>query len=92
MASETAYPFERGETPNAYAKRLSKRIAFENDTLFILDLSNLHNKARYGGKQIGEDERDLMKRCYNEMVRKMRDTNKRSRFMYLRYVRRFAAL
>lgn len=86
------YPVLPDETPYIYGQRLRYRFAFENDTVFIRDLSELYYRARYGGEQITKKEADYMKDRYYELARYVLTVRGPHRYFFLRYFRGIIAL
>jgi len=73
------------ETPNAYAERLGERFFFNNEQMFMKDLSNVFTKAQYSGREITNNELSVMAIAYNEFINKMKQEMHWARFLFYRY-------
>jgi hypothetical protein len=82
------YPLFAQETPAAYAKRIGKRFAFQNDTIFIRDLTAIYYRAKYAPYQIAAQELTLMRNSYYELLRFIRSMRTRPIYLWHRYVSR----
>ena len=80
------------ETPYVYGQRVGRRFAFKSDSVLLRDLVTLYYKARYGNKELSEQERELMEDSYFDMVRYLQRENRRTSFFYLRYIRRIGTI
>ncbi len=65
------------ETPSSYAKRVGKRFAFKNDTVFIKDIVKIIYRAKYGNAEISSRDAETVKTSYLEMIRNTRRLGKR---------------
>lgn len=81
------YPMARDETPFTYSKRLGWRFAFKNEQKRMYDLAEIFVRASYSHNPITEEDTDLMKSCYHEILNMLRmyRLNKTVLFVY-RYV------
>jgi len=88
MTTFIEHPIGEHETPHAYGKRIDKRFAFMSDSVFICDLVNIYNKAKYANDEIHNEELDLMKGCQEELLDNIRRKNKKPVFFWNRYIAR----
>jgi len=86
MASNMTSNKDPAETPYVYGQRVGMRFAFKNDSARLRDLVTLYYKARYGDRQLTDEESKVMEDSYFDMVNYMRLENKKSQFVYLRYI------
>lgn len=68
VAKVYTYPIMKNETAFDYAKRVGRRFAFENETIFMKDLAKIFSKASYGINEISDEEKARMKNCYLEFL------------------------
>jgi len=75
------YPIMKNETVYAYARRIGRRFAFENETVYMSELARIFSSASYGSGEITDDETDVMRNCYFELT----DMLKRYRLLKIQY-------
>jgi transglutaminase-like putative cysteine protease len=80
-------PMHAGETTVAYGKRAGKRFAFRSDAVFLSDLIDLYNRAKFGYRQISAAELSLMRDAYFAMLALLREMRAKPHFWYLRYIK-----
>jgi len=88
MTAFHRYPMRVNETPSMYAKRVGKRFAFKNDTIFIRDLAAIYNRAKYGGAQIRKEDLSLMKNSRRELLAFLRYIKGKPAYIWNRYITR----
>jgi hypothetical protein len=54
------YEIMHNETAKSFAERISKRIGFENDRIFMIDIAKIFTRARYSKKEIKDLEKKLL--------------------------------
>ena len=86
------YPVKDEETLYEYGQRIRYRFTFARESMYIRDLNDLYYKARYRAEPLSEDDADLMKACYYELVDYVRVVRSRRKFFYIRYIKRVIAL
>jgi len=92
ITSYCASPKDRAETPHAYGQRMGRRFRFKSDSVGLKDLVDLYYKARYGSKELSDEERKVMEISYNDMVNHLRYENRRPNYLYLRYIRQIGVV
>jgi len=92
IASHVTSAKDPAETPYSYGQRVGMRFAFKNDSARLRDLVALYYRARYGSRQLSDEECDVMMESYFDMVNYMRVEHKTSHFLYLRYILRIGAI
>jgi len=92
ITSHCTDPKEPTETPYAYGQKIGRRFAFQGDSILLRDLVDLYYKARFGHKELTEQERQLMRDSYYDMIYYLRHHHKKPNFLYLRYIRQIGAL
>ena len=92
ITSYWRYPVQKDETIYSYGQRIRYRFTFANESIYIRDLSQLYYKARYGAEPLTEEEAELMKDCYYELVEYVRHVRSVHKYFYIRYIRRVITL
>lgn len=72
VAKVYEYPIMKNETAFAYARRIGMRFAFENETVYMMDLARIFSEASYGNEDVSEENKRKMRGCYFEFLNRLR--------------------
>lgn len=80
------FPIRNNETAHAYAERLGDSLLFDC-AVGMGELADLFSRASYSENAVSDEERGVMRRCYQELLRRLREEKwKGPGYFFHRYV------
>ena len=80
------YEIMPNETAKVFATRVSKRVGFENDKVFMLDIAEVFARARYSNMEINDADRDLLLSAEKSLNARLKRHIGRPRYLFYKYI------
>jgi len=78
-------PYEN-DTPLEFAQKISRRMGFENESIFMEDIAYIYYRAQYSHRPITDEERDTMEKALVQMELRLQNYVGKERFWFYKYV------